>query len=128
MNIVNNDTRLDQISKGEISIVQKKKHEYYLMGRFWRTKGVRIFGYDPVTGKVEEISIEYSDSIHIVNRGRGLEAVDIEFEKVMVDSRWIYFEALNISNAIRRVERWRDGKIDNLFNLIEVGNEVIKFW
>ena len=53
---------------------------------------------------------------------------DSEAAKCTVDSRNIYFQALNIKNANKRVSKWKSGLIKELFNLDKPNKDGIKLW
>jgi len=122
---------LDKISKPEIEQVQKEKTEYHILGTYWRTKGLKLFSYNPANCKIELVEIKYSDTVHIIPKNGILVPVDLEAEKTTIDSRCVYFEALNLKSAERRVKRWKDGRLQELFNLRDVSKEPLvelKFW
>jgi hypothetical protein len=122
---------VDKISKPEIEQVEQEKMEYHMLGTFLRTRGLQLFCYNPMEDKVELVNILYSNTIHIIPENGQLIAVDLEAEKTTVDSRCEYFEALNMDSAKRRVKRWKEGKIKELFNLRDPNKEPLvelKFW
>jgi len=117
-----------KISKPEIENVENEKEEYKLIGTFFRRKGLKLYSYSSMTGKLAEVSINKGDLLHIVNDGNGgLTVIDPEFQKAMVNSNDTHFEALNYSNAKRRLRKFKDGLIKELCNLKEPGDG-IKFY
>lgn len=77
-----------------------------------------LFCYKHSTGKIEQINIVCSGTAKLITDGQGsLTWCDAEHSSVMVDSRDTFFEALNMRNAIRRVERFKAGQIKDLCNL-----------
>ena len=127
MDILNNKSK-DGISKPEIEQVEQKKQEYYLLGTYILTRGLRVFQYNYLTDKTYEVIIKYGNTIHLVPTDDKLIPVDYELKKCVVDNRFPYFEALNITNAIKRVKKYKYGKIDNLCNLRIPNPEGINFF
>lgn len=128
MNIVPETTKSNTVSQFEIEQVQLQKQEYYLLGTFLRTKGLILFYYNPENGEVKETKIKYSDTIHIYKLPDKWICIDWENQKCTVDSRFIYFESLNIKNAKDRVKKYKNGKIKELCNLRIPNKEGIKFY
>lgn len=129
MNIVPEITKQNSFSKLEIEQVQLKKQEYYLLGTFLRTKGLRLFYYNPENEEIKEAIIKFSDTIHIYKMpDNRFITIDWENQKCTVDSRVIYFEVLNFNNAVSRVKRYKQGKIKELSNLKAPSKEGIKFY
>ena len=115
--------------KNEIEQVQKQKQEYYLLGRYLRRKGLKIFYYNPIDEQIKELEIKYSDTIHIVNIDGVLTLIDYESQKCVVDNKCIYFECLNLKSALKRFNNYKNGKIKDLCNLIKYDkNNKIKFF
>ena len=128
MEIVNDILKSKKVDKPEVEQVQKQKQEYKLIGTFLRTKGLKLFHYSPITFELNESIIKYSDTIHVIPDNGVLTTVDKEVQKCNVDTRAIYFEALNIKNARKRFEKWQRGEITELCNLREPSKEGIKFF
>ena len=97
--------------------VQKQKQEYYLLGTYLRTKGLKVFCHNPQSDEVSEVEIRYSDTIHILPTNGELIPVDYEHQKCQIDSRFNYFEALNIKTALNRLKNYKSGRIKELCNL-----------
>lgn len=106
----------DSISKEQIEMQVQQQKELTYLGSFARTRTHKLYFYNTVTQEIKESAIAKSNTIHLLPRGGKLVAVDLEQEKAMVDPRNIYFEALNYTNAIKKVAKWKAGKA-NLFNL-----------
>lgn len=109
----------DNINKDQIEIVQKKKHEYKLLDSFSRRKGTKLFQYNPITNKLKEVVIKHSDTIHAFSTNKGWITIDFEQQKATVDSRMVYFEAINCESATKRVERYKN-KLHLMCNLMPV--------
>jgi hypothetical protein len=106
--------------------VQRKK-EYRLLGRYIRTRGLELFSFNPETGEVQIAETVSDGTIHlelVEGRYRGVNKSE---EKAMIDPRMIYFEALNMGTAQKRVDRYRQGKITELSNLRVAGSGIISF-
>ena len=115
MDIVKSNSK-DKLDKTRIEQVQKKKHEYYLLGQFLVKKGLTLYAYNSKSDSITKVKIQHSPTLRLYQPDEG----DIRFHdpdaKVNVDSRNIHFQALNISSARKRVEKYKQGKIE-LFNL-----------
>lgn len=115
------------LTKPEVEQVQEEKQEYKLIGSYLRTRGMRLYSYNYSTGNIEEIIIQRGNTIHIIPENGRLVARDLELEKVMVDSRHAFFEKTNYRNAEKWVQKWKEGKIQDLCNLTKAGSG-INFW
>jgi|SRR5690554_110611 len=121
----------ESTSKPEIEQVQKEKMEYHLLGTYLRTRGLTLYSYNPMKDEIDPVIVSYSNTIHIVPKNGELVAIDLESEKTTIDSRCIYFEALNQKSAESRVKRWKNGCISELCNLRDPDKEPLvelKFW
>lgn len=118
----------DSIKKTDIEQVQKHKQEYTFLGSYRIKKGMSLFSYNMQTRTIEMVVLRKSNTIHVEGIGGVLVAVDKEMQKAIVDTRKIYFQALNANNANNRVNKWKQGKIKDLFNLDKPANESIKFY
>ena len=128
MNIIPDVNKGHAVSTIEIEQVQQEQKEYILLGTFLLTKGLRLFCYDHLENEVFEITIKYSDTIHLYLINRQWVLVDWEAAKCSIDSKFIHFEALNLKSAEKRVARFKEGKIKELFNLRKPSKEGIKFY
>ena len=110
----------NNINKNNIEVVEKEKQEYKLIDRIVRTRGLRLYSYNLTTDEINEIvlSNDVNNTIYTTIRDNKL-CIDYEktFDKAVIDPRNKHFEALNMNNAIRRVEKWKNGKIKELDNL-----------
>ena len=127
MNLFTN-AKLEHLSKDKIEKIQKKKTEYKLLGTFMRTKGLKLFSYNSISGEVKELKIKYSNQVTIISDGEGgLTYYDPEMQKVNIDSNNTHFEALNLISAIDRVEKSKQG-LKDLCNLKKKTNNKINFF
>lgn len=123
------NNKLDLLTKNKIETVQKKKVEYKLLGTFSRTKGLQLFSYSSISGKIKQLNIKYSKQVVVIPDGfGGLTYYDPERQKVNIDSKNIHFEALNYTNAVKRVKNFKEGKIKELFNLKPKTQKTIEFY
>lgn len=113
-----------EYKKSHAEAEAEKKQEYTLMGRFLRTRGLRIYAYCPASGKVSEIEPVSTGTLYMEVHDGKCVAVDRDTEKAFVDSRMVFFEALNIKNARKRVNYFRAGKIPELCNLRKPGEGI----
>lgn len=117
MDVLNSNIK-DSLDKEQLEYLQKKKHEYKLLGRYTRRTGHNLYCLKHQTGKIEEIKIRRTSTAKIIPNGTGgLTWIDADYDSVMVDSRDTFFEALNMRNAERRVERFKRGDVKELSNL-----------
>jgi len=128
MNIINDNSDITKTNKPDIEQVEKKKQEYYLLGTFLRTRGLRMFGFNHLKNEVFEVKIQYGNTIHLVPIEGKLMPVDLEAEKCTVDSRFEYFEALNFESANKRVSKYKQGKLSELCNLKKPNPDGIRFF
>ena len=119
MDILNEKSDKNSFSKPEIEQVQKQKQEYKLIGKYLRTKGLRLFSFNSLRDiELKEVIISTKDEVHLsFNEYGKLAPVDLGMEECQVDSRDIHFEALRMESAVKRVEKWKKGKIKELCNL-----------
>lgn len=114
--------RKNTITKPEIQKVQKQKQEYKLIDQFVRRRGMKLFSYNQSKDELKEILPSKKDAIDLsLIAGKQFESSAVTTEEVNVDSRNIHFEALNMKNAIKRLERYKSGKISDLCNLRSPG-------
>ena len=118
-------TREEPTNKYEMEMVENEKQEYKLIGSFIRTKGLRLFVYNPRTGDITEVLPESKKTLEI-----GIDNINGNFQQIKtakqeradIDSRNIPFEALNLKNAKKRVAKYESGEIKQLFNLLRCKN------
>lgn len=128
MNILNDNSDITKTNKPEIEQVEKKKQEYKLLDSFIHTPGLRLFGYNHIEDNIFELPVPHGKSIHL-EFDKGIPRLtDYEAKKVTVDSRFEYFEVLNMENATRRVKNWKENKIKKLCNLRRPDPESIKLF
>lgn len=116
MKIINN-TSDDFVKKSDIEHVENEKQEYKLVGRFRRTPGLKLFSYNSSSDELKELVHEKETLLKLNDDGT---SSDFSSQKANIDSRNIQFESLNMKNAIKRVDKYKSGKIKSLSNLKQV--------
>jgi hypothetical protein len=118
MNILNDKSDLNFVRQKEIEQVQQEKQEFKLLGTYLRTVGLNLYCYNPHKNIVEEVEVKSnSKTCVLVPLEVGYLIEDYEKPKIEVNPTWDYFEALNLKNAIKRVEKFKQGKIKSIWNL-----------
>ena len=126
MNILNDKLDLKIAPKNEIEQVQQQKQEFRLLGTYFRTSGLNLYCYNPHKNIVEEVQLKRnSKTCVLIPLEKGYLIEDYEKPKISVNPNWDYFEALNLKNAIKRVEKFKQGKIKTLWNLKTINNNKI---
>jgi len=121
MNIINNSNQ-DIINQNDIEQVQQQKQEFKLLGTYLKTAGLNLYCYNPHSNKVEEVIINRPSSttctlIPLEEAEKGYIIEDYKRPKIEVDPTWDYFEKSNMANAIKHVEKFKQGKISSIWNL-----------
>ena len=128
----NNDDNNSDVSNIEQSIIEKKKHEYYLLGKFNRRRGLTLFSYDSHKKEILQVKSFFTASanktIHLKAIHGRLVPIDLYTEKILIDSRLVYFECLNLDNAKKRVNNFLNGKIKDLCNLTPYNENAISLY
>jgi hypothetical protein len=119
MNLLNDKTDFNLSTKTEMELVEQEKQEFRLLGTYLRTPGLFLYCYNPHKEVVEEAFFLKSKNCVLVidDNEKDWTVEPHERERLEVNPNWDYFEALNIGSARRRVERWKTGKLDSLWNL-----------
>lgn len=118
MKIDNHLQEENHIGKPTIEIVQKQKQEYKLIEQYVRSKGLRLYAYNHMKDEITEIKPQVKTDIEIgFDKDGKLSTKEQAKEEVMVDARNTFFESLNMENAIKRVNKYKSGKIKELCNL-----------
>lgn len=129
MDILNNKFNEKSVSKAQMEQVENQKQEYKLVGKYLRTKGLKLFSYNSLNDELKEFEIKTKDEIHLLPDENGkLMPIDLGLEEVEVDTRNIHFEALNIKNAEKRISKYKAGKIKELCNLRKYDPDSIKLF
>lgn len=118
----------EKTSKPEIEQVEQQKQEYHLIASYLRTAGLKLYGYNHLEDKVFEVEIRYGNTINLVPVQGILIPIDYTAQECTVDSRFVYFECLNMLNAQKRVNKYKQGILKDLCNLRKPSKEGIKFY
>lgn len=129
MNIVP-DKAIAKGSNPEQELVENEKVEYKLIGRYLRTKGLRLFSYDSVADILYEVTVIIQDSLVLVaDKDTGkLLPKDIGVEEASIHTAHTHFEALNMKTARKRLAKFKAGKLKDLCNLREANPHGIQFY
>jgi len=128
MNIVNNNSDATIIKQNEIEQVQQAKQEFKLLGTYLRTAGLNLYCYNPHKDTVEQVEkVKTGDCLLTLSDGKFIPS-EYKKQSVTVDPTWEYFEALNMKNAIKRVEKFKQGKIKSIWNLRIPNKEPFKLF
>ena len=117
----------DSIKQNEIEHVEKQKHELKHLGTFFRTRGLNLYSYSHLTGKIQQVDIKRGNTIYAVVQDGRLIAKDLETEKCLAGVALEYFEALNMKTAQERIKAWKQGK-KQLCNLKVPSENGIKYF
>jgi hypothetical protein len=117
VDLINLESKQLQGSEVDVEMVQQEKQELKHLGTYLKTANLKLYYYNPVNGEFGEVNIVRSNTIYIEVKEGKLVPVDRELEKVVVDSRMEFFEALNKGTAFKRIKKWKEGKIKQLCNL-----------
>jgi len=110
--------KYDSTSKPGMENAEREKQEYKLIGKYLRRKGLKLYAYNSMRNELNEVDITIKDAVHLVPDDDGkLEPIDLGLEEATVDSSHIHFEALNMVNAVKRLAKFKAGKIKELCNL-----------
>ena len=117
MNILNDKSDITSTSKPDIEQVENEKQEYKLLATKHLKKGLKLFSWNPLKGEINEVKIR-KDKTAMLKIEKEIKVTSVKRPSVTVDPENIYFQALNMKNAIRRVERFIDTKDETkLYNL-----------
>lgn len=128
MNILGKSHDDKVTSKPEMEMVENEKDEFKLIGKYMRTKGLSLFSYNSMKDELRIVKIDKKKDLSITFEEAQMGTKEVTEEECVVDSRNIHFEALNMKNAKKRVQKYKDGKIKELCNLREPSNNKIELW
>lgn len=93
------DETPSDVLKPEIGIVQKTRTEYKYVGTIRRKRGQTLFSFDPETKKIESVELQRNVAV-------GIDGKPLVSNKVTTfNPKLIYFFALNMRNAIRKLQK-----------------------
>lgn len=85
--------------KPEMNIVQQTQKEFRYKGSIRRRTGLNLYSYDPVSGELNEVEVQRSLYIGINKK------VMTSNKVTTYNPNNIYFFALNLMNAKKKVEK-----------------------
>lgn len=89
-----------EINSTNIENVEKEKQEFKFVGSLEIKPGMKLFEYNPENKKVSEVDVNRSTStIDFVT------LTSVERHRAMYNPKYIYIEASNIKNAIKKSQR-----------------------
>lgn len=91
-----------KVDKEIVASIQKKK-EHKLIGSWKVVKGHLLFKYNPFTNEISQ-NIKYKKTDLVMNDFFNFDIESIQ-TKVEVEKDWIYVQALNTENAIKRLNK-----------------------
>lgn len=115
LNNINSDN--NKTIKIEIEQQVDEQQTYKLVGTFMRNKSLKLFSYNHMTGNLEIVDESKNDELHLVNIDGKLRAVDKSHTEANINTKHTQFEALNVKSALKRIEKFKTGKIKSLDNL-----------
>lgn len=128
MNILT-DKSNENIRKTEVEQVVREKKEFTLLGKYNLTKGYRLFCYNHSDKTISQVKLKLGSFLQceLVKYDNLIQWIwfDPENMHVNINSKNTYFEALNMNFAMKRVTKWEQGKVQELFNLKKPKNKSI---
>jgi hypothetical protein len=103
---------LTNIAPVEIHQEAEKKQEYKFFGSFVLKTGCKLYSYDPdsMDGRVKEVVIKkVSTAVYSGSPKNKLTCETQVNNTAQHNSLFIYFQAINEKNAVRKLKRWLAG-------------------
>ena len=92
-------TRQDHIRKSEIEIVDRKQHEFKLIGKARKVPGHTLFSFNIKTGEIKPAPMEHSNAIDFKTHA------PVYKDRIVIEPDCLYRQALNKKNFIKRLVR-----------------------
>lgn len=92
MDAIFNPVIKDDLSKNEIELLQKKKHEYKLIGSQRKVAGHTLFSFNLITKEIKIAKLEKCDTIHFFT------LLPLVNDKIKIEKNCVYRQALNKKN------------------------------
>lgn len=93
---ITRENEVQYLNSVRIEQQQKKKAEYKLIGKVRRISGLTLFSYNKETKVLKPAEVEKEVSLHFDGMPRYK-------DKVKTETNCIYFQALNIKSAKKRL-------------------------
>lgn len=101
---------LHQIKKVEIHQEANKKQEYKFIGSLKLKTGCKLFSYNPDTNVLDEVKIKKTSTVMYSGSPKnGLTSTTSENNSANFMSSFVYFQAINLKNAGRKLARYKAG-------------------
>lgn len=89
----------DKIDKAQAELVEQKKHEFHLIRRQRKIPGHIMFSYNTETHELKVADVEHCKDVSFITRK------PLRSDKIVIEKNCIYFQSLNMQNAIKRLKR-----------------------
>lgn len=93
MDAIFNPVIKDDLSKSEIELLQKKKHEYKLIGSQRKVAGHTLFSFNLITKEIKVANVEKCNTINFIT------LLPLVNDKIEIEKNCIYRQALNKKNV-----------------------------
>lgn len=117
----------NSFTKPQQENVEQEKIEHTLIGTFSRTKGFKLFAFDVLNDNLYEVDEIFEGDLYLMRDELGkIRAYQVGHSKTYINPNHIHFETLNLKNAQRRVEKYKNGDHKALQTLKPPKNKTIK--
>lgn len=89
----------DKICKDQIEMLQKKQHEYKLLGRIRKIPGHTLFSFNTETKEIKPADMVRCNTVHLMTRK------PLKNDRVNIEPDCYYEQALNKKNFVKRLIR-----------------------
>ena len=93
---------LTNIARVEIHAEAEKKQEYKLVGSLRMKTGCKLYSYDKNSETLMEVSVKHNNTASYTGE-------EVENSKAQFNPEFVYFQAINEKNAIRKLDKWKRG-------------------
>lgn len=115
------------IDKPSTELVQQEQMEYKFFGEIRLTPGLKLFEFNYKEGTITEVQVESYKTCQLSEKDEKLGWDESKRFRTVINPHLIYFEALNMKSAIKRVERYLNGKLKRIINLKSANNTIGMF-
>ena len=95
--------RKDNLNENKIEIQKQIQQEYKFIGTVSKNKGHLIFEYNKETKRLKLASIQLNKTVKIETEGT---IAPMSKYQIMVGKNCLYFQALNLKNAMKKVRKY----------------------
>lgn len=89
----------DQLSKDQLEVLDKQKHEFKLLGSMRKVPGHTLFSYNYKTQEIKKAPVEHTKDVDFKTRK------PVTRDRIVIEPDCIYRQALNKKNFIKRLFR-----------------------